>query len=296
LGRKIHKILIIGASGLLGQSLFNKLNSNIFDTWGTFNSKLINSKKHFHLDILKENFLEYLPNNDFDYVIMCSALTDQKFCQENPQISKLINYKRTLDVIKFYLSRGAFIVFPSTSLVFDGNKKFPETEDKKNPISDYAKNKSMVEDYLLKLYPDRISIVRLTKIIGKDFPLFSNWINQIINKEKVFPFKDMFFSPISALLAVECIENIILMNKAGITHVSASGDISYFNALTFIADKLRLDHKLINPKSYLDVDRRLFVPRFSSLGTKSLSRINISTPKPNSSLVQYIKNKSNELL
>lgn len=280
---------------MLGHSLCKKLDSNTFDIWGTYNSTPVNNNQFFHLDISKADITKKLPKNYFDYIVICSALTNQEFCQKNPKISKLINYEKTLEIIRFYHARGSFIIFPSTSLVFDGKKQFPEIKDKKNPISKYAEHKSMVEDDLMKYDSEKVSIIRLTKIIGDDYPLFSNWINQLKNKNKVFPFNDMFFSPISISFAIECIRNIILMNKSGPIHISANDDISYSDALFFIADQLKLDCDLIKPKSFLDVNKKLFVPKFSALGSQSLSEINMSSPKPNSSLAEFVKIKSNEL-
>jgi len=237
------------------------------------------------------DFIKELPKINFDYVVICAAQTNQDFCQKNPELSYLINVKRTLDLVKFYHSLGSFIIFPSTSLVFNGKKQFPEIIDGKSPISNYAEQKSIVEDELLNYSSKKISILRLTKIIGDNYLLFSDWIKQLKNKNKIHPFNDMFFSPISISFAVECISKIISMNKSGLIHISANDDISYSDASIFIAKKLNLDWELIEPKSYLEIDKNIFATKFSALGTKSLSNIDMLSPTPNSSLVEFVGKK-----
>ena len=82
------KILLIGGSSKLGQTLIEKLNKNEYEIYSTFNKNKISLKnkkiKQFKIDLINLNERDYfLPNKNFDYIFFLSGLLGGKSLHDN---------------------------------------------------------------------------------------------------------------------------------------------------------------------------------------------------------------------
>ena len=143
------KIFIIGASGLIGRTLFSKLEKK-FNVFGTYNSNKVN-KKFIKFNIAKDNIdkLSKKITKD-DIFIILSAYTNPTWISKNKKKSKQINLlgtKKLIDQITSYKSK---IIFMSSVEVFNGKKKFFTEKDKPDPLNFYGKAKYEIEKYIQK--------------------------------------------------------------------------------------------------------------------------------------------------
>ena len=74
----------------------------------------------------------------------------------------------------------------------------------------------------------KLSILRLTKNISPDTSPFSNWIMAYKKSEIIYPFEDLFFSPVNFESSAKCIKEILNREESGIFHFSGEEDINYF--------------------------------------------------------------------
>ncbi|OHA24615.1 MAG: hypothetical protein A3H57_01395 [Candidatus Taylorbacteria bacterium RIFCSPLOWO2_02_FULL_43_11] len=137
------KILILGASGLLGQELSRVVTSN--DNYNVL------QPAHNELDLTKIDALEaYISAHKPEFIINCAALINVDKIEEDPlpafQLNALV--PGHLASICAHLKIKGVIIQMSTSYVF-GHRNTPFTEeDSACPINMYGKSKALGETLL----------------------------------------------------------------------------------------------------------------------------------------------------
>lgn len=119
-------VLIIGANGLIGSSLFNELKYSEYNIWGT--SKRLGSK-FFYLEVT-DNEKAWPEFDELDCVVICTGLAKIKECEENPLLSYEVNFKGVEKIISKYKSAKTQIIFLSSSHVFNGKNSFVKESEK----------------------------------------------------------------------------------------------------------------------------------------------------------------------
>jgi dTDP-4-dehydrorhamnose reductase len=143
------KIFIIGASGLIGRTLFFTL-SKKFRVFGTYNLNKTN-KRFIKFDITKDNIDKLCAKiNEDDIFIILSAYTNPTWISKNKTKSKKTNLLGTKKLIDQIISYKSKIVFMSSVEVFNGKKNFFTEKDKPNPLNFYGKAKYEIEKYIIK--------------------------------------------------------------------------------------------------------------------------------------------------
>jgi len=280
------KILIVGGDSNIGRELFFFLSLLDYDVTRTTRNYLAldSSFKYLDLEII-ESFKEIQTN--YDFVIFCAALTSVSKCDEFPTRAYSINYYNTFLLAEKFIDNGCFTIFFSSSLVFSGLNKIEYVESTTHPITVYGKTKDLLEKKLLH-YGKSVSIIRSTKIIFKNFELFDNWVDLLLSGNAIYPFKDIYFAPISIEYLLNCIEEIIKSKISGLNHVSPKNDLLYLDAAFYIADKLKLNKNLIIPKDLCETNIK-YCPKFSLLESNLFEFKNL--PLPELALDYYLLSK-----
>ena len=217
------KVLIIGADGFLGKSLYlNISNHNSFNVIGT--SRKPHSEKYLDLNEVHQiNFSEY------EFVIFLAGMTSIEYCEKHPELSYQTNYLSTIRLIDECIYSGCFVIFVSTNSVFSGKKKFCKVGDDTDPKSKYGEYKVAVERWIVKKHPKNIAILRLTKVVGNTgVPHFvKRWINEIKEYGSTDVYTNHFFSPITEDEVFNAM--LILMNtkKEGLFQCGGLREFSY---------------------------------------------------------------------
>jgi len=244
-------VLVVGSDGSIGRSLvtaFQASGKNVLQT--TRNRNLVSVQKVF-LDLSEDLRQWPLPTVPVKVAFICAAVTSQEKCRSEPEYSRRVNVEGTISLARRLVDSGCFVIFLSTNVVFDGKKPFAKGNDPVNPQSAYGRQKSEAEAKLLKM-GDMLSIVRFSKVLSPDMPLFQGWIRDLKAGKEICPFSDMLFSPVPLAFAVEVLLKVAELQIPGIMQVSAAQEISYADMAVHIARKLGLDEKLIRPVSYLE--------------------------------------------
>ena len=138
----------------------------------------------------------------------------------------------------------------STNLVFDGTNNNLHINQIKSPKCNYGFQKSMLEDEILRT--SNHAIVRVTKVIDFNFTLFTNWIIDLKNNKEIFAIVDLKMAPVWIEDLIDFLNMLITNPQTGIYHVSSSYDISYYDAISYIARKIDLNLNLIYPIKAID--------------------------------------------
>ena len=248
----------------------------------------VNSGAYF-LDLLDNDSINDLNIKGFDAALFCAAKTDQKECENNFEKTHQINVTSTLKLIKKLSKENCSVVFPSTSLVFNGKIPYPSTQDQLDPVGNYANFKREVEEKLVENNLEKITILRISKVVDHNFPLFLEWQKKLLNNEEIQPFNDLIFSPISISFLTRVMDQIIKKNISGIFNISAQSDISYADASRYLSKKLGLSLDKIKPVSAKEIFNDIYLPKFAAMNTSSLDPLGLRAPEPHESIDFFLR-------
>ncbi len=251
----MKKILITGASGLLGSGLI-KTRPKDFELILVCYEKRNNYKhpkvKNLSLDITNKNdVLEKVSKEKPNVIIHAASLGNVDLCEKEKEKARKVNVEGTENVIEAAKKIRSKIVFTSTNAVFNGQKAPYREEDKPSPLNYYGKTKYQGEIFVQKSSLPFL-IVRLITMYGwpqtasRENPV--TWLlSRLINKEKVKLVNDIYFNPLYNLDAAEAIWRLIQKNKTGIYHIAGKERTNRFDWGIVEAKIFGLNSSLINP-------------------------------------------------
>ena len=217
----MKKILIVGASGQVGEALISVLIENNLNFDGTYSLNKLRNLIYFSLAD-DEQSLDY---SAYSTVIICAGIAGMNV-DRNLELAKKVNINGTINLIKNAKINGCKIIFLSSSAVFSLEQQGAKESDSPNPSLTYGKHKLIIEEYLQEIYEDNTlySIIRPTKILSKNSGMIKNWIAGSDIKVN----SSVTISPISSIFLAKFIAKILELNLFGIFHVSGNQEIDYF--------------------------------------------------------------------
>ena len=242
---KEYKVLIIGGDSKIGSAIYISLKKKNFKVLKTTRRKIL-FQDEIHLDLLKlESAKSIFKLYHFEFIFLCASITSISYCETNPIEAFKLNVTKQIELINFLNNYNSFIIHFSTNLVFDGTKNNLHTNQIKCPKCNYGLQKSLLEDEILGI--SNLAIIRLTKVIDFKFALFRNWINDLKNNKEIFSLVDVKMAPVWIEDLIHFLNLFFTNPEVGIYHVSSSYDISYYDAISYIAREMNLNINLINP-------------------------------------------------
>lgn len=220
------KILIVGASGLVGGNCLTYFKSKGWDCLGT----------HFGFKTDHTSFFDTLEldnpqNPDFetfkpDYILNCGALTHVDYCEENPHESEQKTLIAQRNIIKLAQKLNAKLIYISTDYVFDGENGPYLEDDIQNPLSVYGKHKQLAEQETLA-HSSLNLVLRITNVYGDEIRgknFVARIISQIKNGDKLslkLPI-DQFATPVNAKDIARALYLLINDKKSGVYHIAST--------------------------------------------------------------------------
>lgn len=159
------KVLIVGGAGYLGGKTTDILIENgfecaVYDNL-LYEDRYLKPVKFFFGDIRDTDNLVSVAN-DYDAIVLMSALVGDPACSINPMVSEEINYKAIKNFCQ-KISDDKFLIFMSTCSVYGAQDGILDEYSKVNPLSIYAKTKLEAEKWIL----DKNGIIfRLGTVFG----------------------------------------------------------------------------------------------------------------------------------
>jgi dTDP-4-dehydrorhamnose reductase len=284
----LGSVLVTGADGGIARGLLAGLGGICNKIWSTTRCRATVASQCLFLDLSQASQHWSLPPTPLDVVFLCAAIGSQEQCRIEPLATRQVNVLHTVELAKRLASEGAFVVFISSNLVFDGQTAFAPIDHPCNPQTTYGQQKAEAEQQLLNLGTD-VAIVRFGKVIVPGMSLFGNWISDLRSGKIIHPFDDMMMAPISLTFAVQVLCRLALRRRAGIVHATATHDISYADAARVIAQQLGADPDLIVPASHRNTEH-VFAPLYSALNTTDLVELDLAAPTPHHAFDNFVKN------
>ena len=241
----VGKVLVVGATGLIGQQVFACLRRRGVPVIGTCHRP--SDSEFLRLD-LADAAKTPLPRG-IRFAVLCGAVSEVRRCEETPDLTGSVNVDGTLTLARRLTAGGAFVIFPSTSLVHEGTvPNAPSEAALARPHTEYARQKLAAEKGLLAL-SDRVAVVRLSKVLHWSLPLLSKWWTSLIGGIPIEPFSDLMMAPVPAEQVARLMLCLGDRRSPGIYQWSAADQVSYLQLAEEMVARSGADRALLRPRS-----------------------------------------------
>ncbi|MCK4265919.1 MAG: dTDP-4-dehydrorhamnose reductase [Thermoplasmata archaeon] len=274
----MEKILVVGASGLLGSKIVNVAKDRC-EVYGTYCRNVFSSDncQAIKLDITDlESTKSTIERVRPDWIILTSAQTNVDLCEREPKIAWDLNVEGPKNVAVAAEKVGSRLIYISTDYVFDGEKGYYTEDDIPNPISEYGRMKLEGEKVVKDICVNYI-IARVAVLYGWNTTTgklnFITWVIDRLRKgEEARLFTDQYITPTFALNAAELLIKMIEKGLKGLYHMGGGECINRYKAGLKIANSFDLDKDLLQPTTLDQFEGLAKRPRNSCLNSKKLEK------------------------
>jgi dTDP-4-dehydrorhamnose reductase len=262
--------LVVGGDGLIGRALVRHLEGRDRAVLATTRRRGLAGPTRPYLELAQDPSAWTLPAQ-VSVAFLLAAAANQLSCCADPDASRRINVDYTVALAERLVAQGAFVVFTSTNLVFDGEQAHYPTCASPSPTSEYGRQKAEAERCLMALGPS-VAIVRLTKVLAADTPLIGGWVETLRKGESVTAFTDLICAPMPVAFVAEALARIGARRKGGLFHLSGADEVSYADLARSLARRLGADHALVRPTTSAEAGVKLqTIPKHSSLDAHAVA-------------------------
>lgn len=239
-------ILILGASGFIGNAIYKEL-CGYFRTFGTYNT----NNKHFENN---QHFFQYNVEED-DVVEILDAVKPTIIISalRGDFAAQVIAHQH---ISEYLVANKCKLIFLSSANVFDAYSKYPSYEnDKTLSHSVYGHFKIKIENMLLRLPKMKVAILRLPMVFGANSPRVNEIKLLLKEKLPIEVFPNLVMNVTSDYKLTQQIHYIINRNKYGVFHL---GSIDLVHHDEFISDLISTlgDYKPIYKHVYTTNNER----------------------------------------
>lgn len=261
-----NKILLLGSTGFLGSSLKVNLQAG---------GLCVETVDRTSFDLSKPFspiFCNQIKSSEYQYVLICAALSDVEKCFQDPVRSNQINVKGTLELLNLIFETKSIPVFFSSDYVFS-NTSVPRSEqDLRAPETCYGRQKLLVEQYLESQF-ERYLIFRTSKLMSKTAHprnILKPMIDAFRSSKPMGCFEDQWLNPVFVedIAKVLSSEGFGALN--GVYHLGTRRIFTRYELGHFLANSLGFDPTLIKPTRMSEMQFSELRPTHNTLDCRKI--------------------------
>ena len=241
LNNRRKKILVSGATGMLGKALVKELNK-----CSKYEIFCVSKSNSVPFDFVKLISIDEISDLEFNAFFHCAAEVNVNLCEKdfNHAIQSNCEYAKLLfDRVNAY-----FNFFISTDSVYEGIRGDYKEIDETKPLNNYALSKLKGEEVSIKAL-DHLYVIR-TNIIGDDSKnkgsLFEWAKKELIFGNTINGYSNIYFNPLSVQhLSIVLLKMFEEKVPFGIYNLGCDRKISKYDFLLKVANLIDADTSLI---------------------------------------------------
>jgi len=244
---KKKKILILGASGFIGNSLYKEL-CNYFDTYGTYyaNKTFANNKQFLHYDLEEDDIFKVLEKVKPDFII--SSLRGNFTAQVQAHVH----------LMEYLAKHNCKLYFISSANVFDAYSKYPSYEtDKTLSESIYGRLKIRIENMMMRMPKSKIAILRVPMVFGNTSPRVKELKMLLDSNEPIEVFPNLIINVTNDDRLMQQVHYLINQDKHGIYHLGSTDLVHHEDFIKEVIKRLGNYHPLLKKVYTTNEDRYL---------------------------------------
>ncbi len=265
-----QRVLIIGASGFLGQKLMHvfsasSLKSPQYKVIGTHNSAPQKNNNTIALDITNPQQVQTIIDKiDPHIIILTAALANMDLCESDHELAIQINVEGVRNIVHHCQNR--LLVFYSTDAIFDGKTGNYRENDPTDPINFYAKTKLQGENIVRTLPHHLIIRTCMQYTDQKDNPKFISWLIRNLSQGNPVNVATDHIVTITLIddLAQATLQ-LIKKSCQGIYHVAGAQALSCYDMAQIVAEKWQFNKSLIHPVQRKDLPWKAARAQYATL-------------------------------
>jgi len=271
------RVLVTGASGLLGCKLVDVLSSE-YEIIPTHNTHAIYPNS-VRMNIVDRNeVLRVLNWASPAVVVHAAGETNVDKCETEKDLALSVNAEGARNIAEACAEIGARLIYISTDYVFDGQKGLYSEEDEPNPVNYYGLTKLKGEEFVKELCEEYV--VARTSVIYGWHPKklnFATWvIDSLRNQRRTTVSQDYYSSPTLADDLADIIRRVMSRKIVGVYHAAGDDRVNRYEFAVMIAQTFGLDSSFLTPVSLKDPEAWIAKrPKDSSLCVDKLKTIGI---------------------
>jgi len=245
------KILVTGASGLLGSRLVELAITRGHEVCSTYHAHPVTRGNPRRLDLTEEKEVRRcLTEERPEVVIHSAAITDVDFCERNPELAMDVNGSVTGSLAEACFDAGSYLVYVSTDYVFDGKSGLYKESDEPKPINVYGQSKLLGEQRVLQESAD-FCVARTSVLYGwgrEHRPNFATWLHENLSaNRKVTVVTDQYASPTLNTNLARMLIEVAERRIHGILHLAGNTRVSRYEFALMLTKQFGFNENLVTP-------------------------------------------------
>jgi len=246
------KILITGASGLLGSNLALFFRERYAVTGVVFAHTIaMHGVSIVPADLSnRRQCRKVIQEARPDIVIHCAALANVDTCEDDTALAELLNHHMSQNIVESVLDAPCKLIYISTDAVYEGTRGDYRETDIPAPVNYYGRSKLFGEQEFLR--HSRALIVR-TNFFGWNVQHkegLGEWvINRLVRGEEVRGFEDTFFTSLYTFDLARILEQAFEKDVYGTYNLASCTPLSKYEFAVNIAKNLAIPEKSVIPTS-----------------------------------------------
>ncbi|XP_009316847.1 PREDICTED: methionine adenosyltransferase 2 subunit beta [Pygoscelis adeliae] len=282
-----RRVLITGATGLLGRAVFKEFNEN---NWNAVGCGYRRAQPRFEQINLLDSIAVHDIIHDFQphVIVHCAAERRPDVVESQPDAASQLNVAASGNLAKEAAGVGAFLIYISTDYVFDGTSPPYKETDVPNPLNLYGKTKLEGEKAVLENNEDA-AVLRIPVLYGEverleesavtvmfDKVQFSNKSANMDHWQQRFPTNVKDVATVCRQLAEK---RMLDPSVKGTFHWSGNEQMTKYEMACAIADAFNLPSSHLRPITDCPVVGALR-PRNAQLDCSKLEMLGIGQRTP----------------